>query len=142
MTPPEIEKFHLLALMQILELFNPDLLDSVDDYGDYALLSYSLVTPMPMEKVLDRMEDGMNLCILYHVLTSSAADAGEHGCGYSSPMNGTMYKVNAQTGAGRRDRQLRLPQGGYRPALPGPEEEQRLRQVRPSADPSVDEGQR
>ena len=42
----------------------------------------------------------MNLCILYHVLTTSAADAGEHSCGYTSPMNGTMYKVNAQTGKG------------------------------------------
>ncbi len=100
MIPLEIEKFRLLAPMQIPELFNPDRLDSVDDYGDYALISYSLGTPMPMEKVLDRMEDGMNLSILYHVLTSTAADAGEHGCGYSSPMNGTMYKVNAQTGKG------------------------------------------
>ena len=100
MITQEIEKFRLLAPMQIPELFNPDRLDSVDDYGDYALLSYSLGTPMPMEKVLDRMEDGMNLCILYHVLTSSAANAGEHSCGYTSPMNGTMYKVNAQTGKG------------------------------------------
>ena len=70
MIPQEIEKFRLLAPMQIPELFNPDRLDSVDDYGDYALLSYSLGTPMPMEKVL------------------------------TSPMNGTMYKVNAQTGKG------------------------------------------
>ena len=84
--------------MQIPELFNPDRLDSVDDYGDYALLSYSLGVPMQMEHVMDRMEDRMNLSILYHVLTSSAADAVQHCCGYTSPMNGTMYKVNAQTG--------------------------------------------
>ena len=100
MIPQEIEKFRLLAPMQIPELFNPDRLESVDDYGDYALLSYSLGTPMLMEKVLDRMEDRMNMNILYHAMTSTAAGADQHCCGYSSPMNGTMYKVNAQTGKG------------------------------------------
>ena len=100
MIPQEIERFRLLAPMQIPELFNPDRLETVDDYGDYALLTYSLAKPMPMEQVLNRMEDGMELNILYHVQASDAAGASEHCCGYSSPMNGKMYKVNAQTGKG------------------------------------------
>ena len=100
MLPQEIEKFRLLAPMQIPELIDPEHLDSVDDYGDYALLTYSLGNPMPMERVMNAMEDRMHLSILYHVLTSAATDADQHCCGYSSPMDGKMYKFNAQTGKG------------------------------------------
>ena len=96
----EIDRFRSLTPMQLPGLISPERLESIEDYGDYALLTYSLETPVPVGGMLNRMEDGMNLSILYHVLTSSAADAREHGCGYSSPMNGTMYKVNAQTGKG------------------------------------------
>lgn len=100
MIPQEIEKFRLLAPMQIPELIDPEHLDSVDDYGDYALLTYSLGNPMPMERVMNAMEDRMHLSILYHVLASDATDADQHCCGYSSPMDAKMYKFNAQTGKG------------------------------------------
>ena len=100
MIPQEIEKFRLLAPMQIPELIDPEHLDSVDDYVDYALLTYSLGNPMPMERVMNAMEDRMHLSILYHVLASDATDADQHCCGYSSPMDGKMYKFNAQTGKG------------------------------------------
>ena len=98
MIPQEIEKFRLLAPMQIPELIDPEHLDSADDYGDYVLLTYSLSNPMPIERVMNSMEDRMHLSVLYHVQASAAAD--QHCCGYSSPMDGKMYKFYVQTGKG------------------------------------------
>ena len=94
----EIDRFRSLTPMQLPGLINPERLESIEDYGDYALLTYSLETPVPVGGMLNRMEDGMNLSVLYHVVKEEGRSPGHQCCAYSSPQSGQMYKFNAQTG--------------------------------------------
>ena len=79
-------------------LIDANQLESIDDYGDYAILAYNLAKPIPIKDALDDMEDNMDLNILYHVESFGATTRGEHCCAYSVPTSGRMYKIDAQTG--------------------------------------------
>ena len=94
----EIDRFRSLTPMQLPGLISPERLESIEDYGDYALLTYSLEPPVPVREMLNRMEDGMNLNVLYHVVKEEGRSPGDQCCAYSSPQSGQMYKFNAQTG--------------------------------------------
>ena len=56
-----------------------------DDYDDYALLTFSLESPMSMDEVLECLEDQTELNILYHVSGIGAAPGSQHCCAYASP---------------------------------------------------------
>lgn len=99
MTHETIDNFRSLAPSQLPGLCNPDLLDTVDDYGDYALLTYNLAEPVPIQSVMDDLEDDMELNILYHIDSFNAGVRGQHCCAYSSPSTGRMYKLNVQSDA-------------------------------------------
>lgn len=92
-----IDNFRTLAPLQLPGLCDPDRLDNISDYGDYAMLTYLLAEPLPMETVMDDFEDNMELRILYHVDTIGAGSRSEHCCAYASPSGGKMYKVNVQS---------------------------------------------
>ncbi len=98
MNHQQIDMFRTLGPTMLPRLINADCLDCVDDYGDYAILTYDLAEPVPIREALDDMEDNMDLNVLYHVETFSATKRGEHCCAYSVPTCGRMYKLNAQTG--------------------------------------------
>lgn len=97
----EIDNFRTIGPMLLPRLIDADHLESVDDYGDYALLTYNVAEPVPIRTALDDMEDNMNLNVLYHVEYFDATKRGEHCCAYSVPTYGRMYKFNAQTGPDR-----------------------------------------
>ena len=103
MNSKEIANFRQLGDMMLPRLLDANFLRNIDDYGDYALLTYNLAEPVPIQTALDDMEDNMDLNVLYHVEVISAATRGEHCCAYCVPTNGKMYKVNAQS---RPDRML------------------------------------
>ena len=97
MTQNSIETFRTLAPLLLPKLFDLNLLDSIDDYDDYALMTFSLAERMSIEDILDSLEDQMELNILYHMKRSDATKSGQHCCAYSSPSFEHMYKINAQT---------------------------------------------
>lgn len=97
MTNTAIENFRSLAPLLLPELIDLNRLEAIDDYDDYALMTFSLAEPMSLEDVMDSLEDQMELTILYHMVTSDATDAGQHCCAYSNPSFEHMYKINAQT---------------------------------------------
>lgn len=99
MTKLEIENFRSLAPLLLPNLIDLNRLESVDDCDDYALLTFTLAEPTPIESVLDQFEDQMELKVLYHMVTTDATDAGQHCCAYANPSFGHMYKLNAQTEA-------------------------------------------
>jgi hypothetical protein len=99
MNSKEIANFRQLGDMMLPRLLDANFLRNIDDYGDYALLTYHLAEPVPIQSALDDMEDNMDLNILYHVESFSATKRGEHCCAYSVPTSGRMNKLNAQTGA-------------------------------------------
>ncbi len=94
----QIDIFRTLGPMMLPRLIDANRLDSIDDYGDYALLTYTLEKPVPIAAALDDMEDNMELNVLYHIATFAGTRRGEHCCAYSVPTSGRMYKLNAQTG--------------------------------------------
>lgn len=94
----EIDNFRALGPLMLPRLIDAGHLESIDDFGDYALLTYSLKDPIPISAALDDMEDNMDLNILYHVDVLSATMKGEHCCAYSVPTYGRMYKINGQSG--------------------------------------------
>ena len=99
MNSKEIANFRQLGDMMLPRLLDANFLRNIDDYGDYALLTYNLADPVPIQTALDDMEDNMDLNVLYHVETFSATKRGEHCCAYSVPTSGRMYKLNAQAGS-------------------------------------------
>ena len=99
MTHQQIDIFRTLGPTMLPRLIDPDNLDSIDDYGDYALLTYNLPNPIPISEAMDDMEDNMDMNVLYHVESFAATKRGEHCCAYSVPTSGRMYKLNDQTGS-------------------------------------------
>ena len=99
MTHQQIDIFRTLGPTMLPRLIDANNLDSIDDYGDYALLTYNLPKPIPISDALDDMEDNMDMNVLYHVESFAATKRGEHCCAYSVPTSGRMYKLNAQTGS-------------------------------------------
>ena len=102
MTAQQIDIFRTIGPTMLPRLIDADQLESIDDYGDYAILTYNLAKPVPIKDALDDMEDNMDLNILYHVESFSTTKRGDHCCAYSVPTSGRMYKLNAQTGADKR----------------------------------------
>ena len=94
----EIDNFQSLAPLLLPELVSPDRIEGIDEFEDYALLSYALPEPLGIERVMDDMEDHMGLTILYHVRTLMGGEDGQHCCAYAPPTYGQMYKFNVQTG--------------------------------------------
>ncbi|MBO4917264.1 MAG: hypothetical protein J5374_05240 [Bacteroidales bacterium] len=99
MNHQQIDMFRTLGPTILPRLIDAGCLDCIDDYGDYAILTYNLAKPLPIKEALDDMEDNMDLNVLYHVETFSATKRGEHCCAYSVPTSGRMYKLNAQAGS-------------------------------------------
>ena len=97
MTQNALESFNSLAPLLMPKLIDLNRLDAIDDYGEYALLTFSLAKPLGIEEVMNIMEDQMELTVLYHTIASDATDAGQHCCTYSNPSFSHMYKFNAQT---------------------------------------------
>ena len=98
MTGQQIDIFRTIGPTMLPRLIDADQLETIDDYGDYAILTYNLAKPVPIKEALDDMEDNMDLNILYHVESFLATTRGDHCCAYSVPTSGRMYKINAQTG--------------------------------------------
>jgi len=98
MIQKEIDDFKSLGPLLLPELIDLNHLDEINDYDDYAILTFSLSEPMAIDDVMDSMEDQMELNILYHMVTSESTDSGQHCCAYANPTFGHMYKLNAQTG--------------------------------------------
>ena len=73
MNSKEIANFRQLGDMILPRLLDANYLRNIDDYGDYALLTYNLAEPVPIQTALDDMEDNMDLNVLYHVEVISAA---------------------------------------------------------------------
>ena len=61
MTHQQIDIFRTLGPTMLPKLIDPDNLDSIDDYGDYALLTYNLPNPIPISEAMDDMEDNMDM---------------------------------------------------------------------------------
>lgn len=97
MIQKEINNFKSLGPLLLPGLIDLNHLESIDDYDDYAILSFTLKEPKAIDDVLDNMEDQMELNILYHMVTSDSTDCGQHCCAYANPSFGHMYKLNAQT---------------------------------------------
>ena len=97
MNKTAIDRFCRMASLELPDLIDEKNLESADDYDDYALLTFSLESPMSMEEVLDCLEDQSELNILYHVSGIGAAPGTQHCCAYASPEYDNMYKVNAQS---------------------------------------------
>ena len=106
MTQSAIRTFRLLAPLLMPDLIDLNYLESIDDYDDYALLTFELASPMSIEDVMDSLEDQMELNILYHTKASDATESGQHCCAYSAPSFEHMYKVNAQTVASGKVEEL------------------------------------
>jgi hypothetical protein len=64
MTQHSIETFRTLAPLLLPQLFDLNHLDCIDDYDDYALMTFSLAERMSIEDILDSLEDQMELNIL------------------------------------------------------------------------------
>ena len=67
MTAQQIDIFRTIGPTMLPRLIDANELESIDDYGDYAILTYNLAKPVPIKDALDDMEDNMDLNILYHV---------------------------------------------------------------------------
>ena len=63
----EIDSFHALAPLLLPELVSTERLEGIDEFEDYAMLTYSLAKPLGITRMMDDMEDEMGLNILYYI---------------------------------------------------------------------------
>lgn len=92
-----VEQFKMLATLQMPALVNPSLLADSEVEEDYVLLTYRLPEPMPIDELIDEMEDQMELVLLYHMVPSRDTLFGHRCCSYSNPRFEHMFKLNSST---------------------------------------------
>ena len=97
MTLTEIEAFKSIAPLLIPTVFDINFLESIDDYDDYAMLTFTLAKPMHIDELIDNLDDQMELNIMYQVIVRNAGIESQQCCAYSNPTFEHMYKVNAQS---------------------------------------------
>lgn len=68
-----------------------------EQHGDSSVLEFHLPTLLPIDELLDILDDHMELVILYHVIPTNATVMGEQCCAYSDPVCDFIYKVNGMT---------------------------------------------
>ena len=92
-----VEQFKMLAILQMPSLVKPSMMVSSELEDDYALLTYQLPNPMPIDELIDEMEDQMELILLYHMVPSKDTEFGHCCCSYSNPRFEHMFKLNSST---------------------------------------------
>ena len=83
--------------LQLPKLMDTHKMEQPVYYQDYALIGFPVATPLPLEEVMDMLEDEMEMIILYHHIPSFATPFGHSCCVYSNPAFGRMFKINAKT---------------------------------------------
>ena len=83
--------------LQLPKLMDTHKMEQPVYYQDYALIVFSVATPLPLEEVMDMLEDEMEMILLYHHIPSFSTSFGHSCCAYSNPAFGRMFKINAKT---------------------------------------------
>lgn len=91
------DDFLSVVPLQLPELLDKEKMEQPVVYEDYALLVFPVAVPLDIEDVMDRLEDEMELILLYHHVRSGQTSFGNSCCAYSNPSFGMMFKVNAAT---------------------------------------------
>ncbi len=99
MLQESIEKFKMFAPLLLPELLGDAIADDAEVEEDIAVLNYTLSHKFDLEDVMDKLEDQMELTILYHFVPSNSTDFGHQCCAYSDTQFGHMYKIHASTAA-------------------------------------------
>lgn len=94
-----IYKLKVNAPMILPDLFDNFWLGEIKAYEDYAIVPYTVHNPIPMDKVVNLLDEA-NLAILYHIVPDRKkvqTDFGQKCCAYFYPSLEQMYKLNCQT---------------------------------------------
>ena len=83
--------------LQLPKLMDTHTMEQPVYYQDYALIVFPVATPLPLEEVMDMLEDEMEMILLYHHIPSFDTAFAHSCCAYSNPAFGRMFKVNATT---------------------------------------------
>ena len=109
----EIDSFHALAPLLLPELVSTDRLEGIDEYEDYAMLTYRLAKPLGITRVMDDMEDHMGLNILYYIRPFlDRRGEGRQCCAYATPAGPHPVRLHIHLAGDHAG----MPQG--RPARP------------------------
>ena len=94
MLQEQIERFIMLASLEMPNLIVSTLFQGAELSYESTLLTFSLPQKYSLEKLIDELEDQMELILLYHHIPSEDTIFGHHCCAYSNPHFGHMYKFN------------------------------------------------
>ena len=97
MQQEHIERFIMLASLEMPNLIVSTLFQGAELSDESTLLTFSLPQKYLLEELIDELEDQMELILLYHHIPSEDTIFGHHCCAYSNPHFGHMYKINATT---------------------------------------------
>lgn len=95
MLQEQIERFIMLASLEMPSLIVPKLFKEAELLDESALLTFKLPEIYPLDKLIDELEDQMELVLLYHHVPSKDTEFGHQCCAYSNPHFEHMYKMNA-----------------------------------------------
>ena len=94
MIKEEVTKFMALAPLMLPKLIGSNGPDETDITDDSAILFFSLEESLPIGLVMDDLDDGMELSLLFHG-TSKDNPKLHHCCFFASPTaSKTMCKIN------------------------------------------------
>lgn len=94
-----IYKFKVSAPTLLPEIFDNFWLRDIKSFEEYAILPYEVHKPIPLEKVVNLLDEA-NVAILYHIVPDKAkvtTGFGQKCCAYFYPSLDQMYKLNCQT---------------------------------------------
>ena len=92
MLQEHIERFIMLASLEMPNLIVSTLYQGAELSDESTLLTFSLPQKYSLEDLIDELEDQMELILLYHHIPSEDTIFGHHCCAYSNPHFGTCTK--------------------------------------------------
>lgn len=95
MQQEQIERFIMLASLEMPNLITSNLFQGAELSDESALLTFLLPRVYSLEELIDELEDQMELVLLYHHIPSEDTVFRHQCCAYSNPHFDHMYKINA-----------------------------------------------
>lgn len=92
-----IYKFEIAMSLMAPDIINTDSIEENVLYDDRAVVRYKLKHPMPIEEIIDQLEEIDRLVLLYYLVQNKESEKGRSCSYYSDNKQGQMYRIDFYT---------------------------------------------
>ena len=92
-----IYKFEIAMSLMAPGIINTDGIEENVLFDDRAVVRYKLQRPIPIEEIMDQLEEIDRLVLLYYLVQNKESDKGRSCSFYSDSKQGHMYRIDFYT---------------------------------------------